>query len=149
MPALPILKLMGTLPLISPKTDVVLHLKSQYTRLPCVSACVAGNVPLPSLLQYVTGRHLSLLQLYCYVEGNKGPFAMGFQKSLQHQSLGIQGKFLQCLGMSDCSMCQCTQPKLLPGVSTTKWPAQDSVTAIIIPWDYQWLSVPSSLVFSV
>lgn len=114
MPALPILELMGTLPVISQKTEDVLHLKSQYMRLPRVSACVAGNIHFPSLLQCVTGRHLSIFQLYCYVEGNKGPCAMSFQKSLQHQSVGIQRKFLQCLGMSDCNMCQRSSAKIVP-----------------------------------
>lgn len=38
---------------------------------------------------------------------------MGFQKSLQHQSLGIQRQFLQCLGMSDCSMCQRSSAKIV------------------------------------
>lgn len=88
-----------------------------YTWNPSTWDCLVSRLLLlgvsPFHLQYVMGRHLSVLQLYCYVEGNKDPCTMGFQKSLQHQSLGIQRNFLQCSGMSDCSMCQCSSAKIV------------------------------------
>lgn len=110
VPAIPSSKLMGTLPVISQKSVVVLCLKSQ-----CMWGCLVSQLVrlgISPSMQYVRGRHLSCLQLYCYVGGNKGP-CYGFQKPLQHQSLGMQRTFLQCLGMSDCSMCQCSSAKTL------------------------------------
>lgn len=48
------------------------------------------------------------------------------------------------------SVCQHGSARIiLPVVSTTKWPAQGSVSAIVIPWEYWRLSVPSSLSFSM
>lgn len=49
-------------PVISQKTDYVRCLKSQYDSALCLSSCAAGNIPIPLLLQYVVGRHLSILQ---------------------------------------------------------------------------------------
>jgi len=78
-----------------------------YTRNPDIRDFLA------SLLQCVMGRNLCILQWYCHVEGNRGPCAMGFRKSLQHQSLGIQRKFLQCLGLLDWGMCQRSSAKIV------------------------------------
>lgn len=126
-----------------------LEIPVQETALRLSLCCC--EYPLPPLLHTeVVGMLLSIFQWYWCLGGNKAPRAMGFKKPLQDQSLGIQRKCLQCSGMSDCGVCQHSSAKIMsPGVSTTKWPAPSSVSAIAIPWESQWLSAPSSLSFAI
>lgn len=76
----------------------------------------------------------------------KGSFCYGLSKVLATPVTWHSKEIFAEFRNARCSLCQ---PKLLPGVFTTKWAAQSSVSAIEIPWDSSEVSVLSSLSFSM
>lgn len=82
------------------RTDYGLCLKSQYETALCLSSC-RWDYPHSTFISVCCGEAPFHSPVVLSYERWRLPFAMGFQKSLQYQSLGIQRSFLQCLEMPD------------------------------------------------
>lgn len=76
----------------------------------------------------------------------KGSFCYGLSKILATPVTWHSKEIFAMFRNARCSLCQ---PKLLPGVFTTKWAAQSLVSAPEIPGDSSEVSVLASLSFSM
>lgn len=141
--ALPILNWMGTL--LFSKRQIMAWAWNPNMRLLCVSACVAG-IPLLHFYFSTLWGGTFPFSSGTVIWKIKGSFCYGLSKVLATPVTWHSKEICAMVRHARCSLCQ---PKLLPGVFTTKWAAQSSVSAIEIPWDSSEVSVLSSLSFSM